>query len=159
MHRSPSLCTSCRGARSGAGGAGGRGGGAGRRGARGWARGRGRAGARWGAGVRGGWGTRVAQRMTRAGCRGTRAALITVSHLVKCYGAHVVVDDVSFEVGKGEVVGFLGPNGAGKSTTLRILAGFLGPTAGKVTIAGHDVIDEPFQARRSMGYIPEAGPL
>jgi ABC-2 type transport system ATP-binding protein len=85
--------------------------------------------------------------------------LISVSHLVKSYGARVAVDDVSFEVGKGEVVGFLGPNGAGKSTTLRILAGFLGPTAGKVTIAGHDVVDEPFEARRCIGYMPEAVPL
>ena len=86
-------------------------------------------------------------------------ALITVSHLIKRYGAELAVDDVSFEVGKGEVVGFLGPNGAGKSTTLRILAGFLGPTSGKVTIAGHDVVDEPFESRRSIGYMPEGVPL
>jgi gliding motility-associated transport system ATP-binding protein len=85
--------------------------------------------------------------------------LITVSHLSKRYGAHLAVDDVSFEVGKGEVVGFLGPNGAGKSTTLRILAGFLGPTTGKVTIAGHDVVDESLEARRAVGYMPEAVPL
>jgi ABC-2 type transport system ATP-binding protein len=85
--------------------------------------------------------------------------LIAVSHLTKCYGAHVAVDDVSFEVGRGEVVGFLGPNGAGKTTTLRILAGFLGPTAGKVTIAGHDVVDESLEARRFVGYTPEAVPL
>jgi len=86
-------------------------------------------------------------------------ALIAVSHLVKRYGAELAVDDVSFEVGKGEVVGFLGPNGAGKSTTLRILAGFLGPTSGKVTVAGHDVVDEPLEARRSIGYMPEGVPL
>ncbi len=86
-------------------------------------------------------------------------ALIAVSHLIKRYGAAMAVDDVSFEVGRGEVVGFLGPNGAGKSTTLRILAGFLGPTSGKVTIAGHDVVDEPFEARRSVGYMPEGVPL
>jgi ABC-2 type transport system ATP-binding protein len=85
--------------------------------------------------------------------------VITVSHLVKRYGAQVAVDDLSFEVGSGEVVGFLGPNGAGKSTTLRILAGFLGPTAGKVTIAGHDVVDDCIEARRSIGYMPEAVPL
>jgi ABC-2 type transport system ATP-binding protein len=97
--------------------------------------------------------------MTWAGGRGTTAALITVSHLVKTYGARAAVDDVSFEVGKGEVVGFLGPNGAGKSTTLRILAGFLGPTAGTVTIGGHDVVEEPFEARRCIGYMPEAVPL
>jgi ABC-2 type transport system ATP-binding protein len=71
----------------------------------------------------------------------------------------VAVDDVSFEVGKGEVVGFLGPNGAGKSTTLRILAGFLGPSAGTVKIAGHDVVDDSFEARRCVGYMPETAPL
>jgi ABC-2 type transport system ATP-binding protein len=88
-----------------------------------------------------------------------RPALISVSHLLKRYGAHVAVDDVSFEVGRGEVVGFLGPNGAGKSTTLRILAGFLGPTGGKVSIAGHDIVDDSLEARRCMGYMPEAVPL
>jgi ABC-2 type transport system ATP-binding protein len=71
----------------------------------------------------------------------------------------VAVDDVSFEVGKGEVVGFLGPNGAGKSTTLRILAGFLGPSSGTVKIAGHDVVDDSFEARRCVGYMPETAPL
>jgi ABC-2 type transport system ATP-binding protein len=85
--------------------------------------------------------------------------VIRVSGLTKRYGAHVAVDDVSFEVGKGEVVGFLGPNGAGKSTTLRILAGFLGATAGTVTIDGHDVATDSFEARRSIGYMPEAVPL
>ena len=89
----------------------------------------------------------------------TRPAVISVSHLAKRYGAHVAVDDVSFEVGKGEVVGFLGPNGAGKSTTLRILAGFLGLTSGTVTVAGHDVVDDSFEARRRIGYMPEAVPL
>jgi ABC-2 type transport system ATP-binding protein len=85
--------------------------------------------------------------------------LISVSHLTRRYGAHVAVDDVSFAVGKGEVVGFLGPNGAGKSTTLRILAGFLGPSSGSVTIAGHDVVDDSFEARRCVGYMPETAPL
>jgi len=91
--------------------------------------------------------------------RGTKPALITVSHLTKRYGAHLAVDDVSFDVARGEVLGFLGPNGAGKTTTLRILAGFLGPTHGKVTIAGHDVVTDSFDARRSIGYMPEAVPL
>lgn len=86
-------------------------------------------------------------------------ALIAVSHLIKRYGDQIAVNDISFRVGRGEVVAFLGPNGAGKTTTLRILAGFLGPTAGHVTIAGHDVVDEPFEARQSIGYMPEGVPL
>ena len=85
--------------------------------------------------------------------------MIAVSHLTKRYGAHLAVDDVSFEVGRGEVVGFLGPNGAGKTTTLRILAGFLGPSSGRVTIAGHDSVDQPLEARRAIGYMPEGVPL
>jgi ABC-2 type transport system ATP-binding protein len=82
--------------------------------------------------------------------------VIHVSHLTKRYGARVAVDDVSFDVAAGEVVGFLGPNGAGKSTTLRILAGFLGPSAGEVTVAGHDVVDDSLEARRKVGYMPES---
>lgn len=85
--------------------------------------------------------------------------MIEVDHLVKDYGTVVAVRDVSFEVGRGEVVGFLGPNGAGKSTTLRIIAGFLGPTSGHVRIDGHDVQDDAIAARRAMGYMPEAAPL
>jgi ABC-2 type transport system ATP-binding protein len=85
--------------------------------------------------------------------------VIDVSHLTRRYGAHTAVDDVSFHVGAREVVGFLGPNGAGKSSTLRILAGFLGPTSGKVTIAGHDVVDDSLEARRAVGYMPEGVPL
>jgi ABC-2 type transport system ATP-binding protein len=85
--------------------------------------------------------------------------VIEVSHLTKRYGGTLAVDDVSFAVGKGEVVGFLGPNGAGKSSTLRILAGFLGPTSGSVKVGGHDVVSESFEARRSIGYMPESVPL
>lgn len=85
--------------------------------------------------------------------------MIDVSHLVKDYGTVVAVRDVSFRVGKGEVVGFLGPNGAGKSTTLRVLAGFLGPTSGRVSIQGHDVVEDGIRARRCIGYMPEAAPL
>jgi ABC-2 type transport system ATP-binding protein len=85
--------------------------------------------------------------------------VIHVSHLTKRYGARVAVDDVSFDVAAGEVVGFLGPNGAGKSTTLRILAGFLGPSGGAVTVSGHDVVDDSIEARRAVGYMPETVPL
>jgi len=85
--------------------------------------------------------------------------VISVQHLVKRYGAKLAVDDLSFEVEKGEIVGFLGPNGAGKSTTLRIVAGFLGKTAGSVVVAGHDIEKESFEARQKLGYMPEAVPL
>lgn len=85
--------------------------------------------------------------------------MIEVQHLSKIYGAHVAVDDISFHVDKGSVVGFLGPNGAGKSTTLRILSGFLGATLGRVRIAGHDIQEEPIPARMHIGYMPETSPL
>ncbi len=95
--------------------------------------------------------------------------MIEVSHLSKSYGvfqggrgaggAHKAVDDLSFRVEKGEIVGFLGPNGAGKSTTLRILAGFLGASSGRVRIAGHDIAEEPQLARAQIGYMPELSPL
>jgi ABC-2 type transport system ATP-binding protein len=89
--------------------------------------------------------------------------MISVQKLVKRYGSgsgsRVAVDDLSFDVDKGEVVGFLGPNGAGKSTTLRILSGFLGMTSGKVTVAGHDIREQSFEARQKIGYMPEAVPL
>jgi ABC-2 type transport system ATP-binding protein len=85
--------------------------------------------------------------------------MISVSHLVKRYGSRTAVEDVSFEVKKGDVVGFLGPNGAGKSTTLRILSGFLGMTSGSVKIAGHDIALDSYEARKSIGYMPEAVPL
>jgi len=86
--------------------------------------------------------------------------MIQVERLSKTYGGpRFAVRDISFRVGRGEVVGFLGPNGAGKSTTLRIIAGFLGATAGKVRIDGHDILDEPLKAREKIGYMPEAAPL
>ncbi|RYZ01971.1 MAG: ABC transporter ATP-binding protein [Myxococcales bacterium] len=85
--------------------------------------------------------------------------MIEVDGLTKDYGTVVAVQDVTFSVGRGEVVGFLGPNGAGKSTTLRILAGFLGATAGKVRVNGLDVAEQSLEARASLGYMPEAAPL
>jgi ABC-2 type transport system ATP-binding protein len=89
----------------------------------------------------------------------TGPLMIEVEHLTKDYGSVVAVKDVSFRVGKGEIVGFLGPNGAGKSTTLRILVGFLGATSGKVRIAGHDIVEASLEARKCIGYMPEAAPL
>jgi ABC-2 type transport system ATP-binding protein len=85
--------------------------------------------------------------------------MIDVEHLVKDYGTVVAVRDLTFHVGRGEIVGFLGPNGAGKSTTLRILAGFLGATSGQVRIDGHDIVEDGLRARRCIGYMPEAAPL
>ena len=85
--------------------------------------------------------------------------MIEVSNLTKDYGTVVAVHELSFAVEKGEIVGFLGPNGAGKSTTLRILAGFLGATSGRVQIAGHDIAEAPRAARRALGYMPESAPL
>jgi ABC-2 type transport system ATP-binding protein len=90
---------------------------------------------------------------------GGGTAAIVVDRLTKRYGVHAAVDGISFEVRRGEVVGFLGPNGAGKSTTLRILAGFLGATSGRCSIEGHDVAEDPHAARRATGYMPEAVPL
>jgi ABC-2 type transport system ATP-binding protein len=85
--------------------------------------------------------------------------VIEVEGLTKDYGTVVAVRDVTFSVGRGEVVGFLGPNGAGKSTTLRILAGFLGASSGRVRIAGKDIAEDSLGARASLGYMPEASPL
>ncbi len=85
--------------------------------------------------------------------------MIEVSHLSKRYGTHLAVDDVSFSIEKGEVVGFLGPNGAGKSTIMNILTGYLSFTTGSVQIDGFDVIESPEQAKRRIGYLPELPPL
>ena len=85
--------------------------------------------------------------------------MIEVAHLTKHYPGRVAVDDVSFAVSPGEIVGFLGPNGAGKSTTMRILAGYLPATGGTVRVAGFDVATEPMEVRRRIGYLPESCPL
>jgi len=85
--------------------------------------------------------------------------MITAQNLVKNYGGFRAVDDVSFTVGKGEILGFLGPNGAGKSTTMKMITGFLPPTRGSASIGGHDISREPIAAKRLLGYLPESGPL
>ncbi|MFA7256080.1 MAG: ATP-binding cassette domain-containing protein [Kiritimatiellales bacterium] len=85
--------------------------------------------------------------------------MIKVSNLTKQFAGHTAVDDVSFEVKRGEIVGFLGPNGAGKTTTMRMLTGFLHPTRGTVEIAGYNVFEDPIEARRHIGYMPESCPL
>ena len=85
--------------------------------------------------------------------------MITVEHLTKYYGRIPAVDDISFDVAQGEILGFLGPNGAGKTTTMRILTGYMPPTSGRATVAGHDVFKESLEARRHIGYLPETVPL
>ena len=85
--------------------------------------------------------------------------MIEARSLSKRYGDIAAVDDVSFSVGRGEVVGFLGPNGAGKTTTMRMLTGFIPPTNGSAEIAGHDIFTDPLAARRAVGYLPESPPL
>ncbi len=85
--------------------------------------------------------------------------MIEVAHLTKRYPGRVAVDDVSFRVNGGEIVGFLGPNGAGKSTTMRILAGYLPATGGTVRVAGYDVATDSTEVRRRIGYLPESCPL
>ena len=85
--------------------------------------------------------------------------MIKIEHLVKNYGPNCAVDDISFEVKKGEIVGFLGPNGAGKSTTMNILTGYLSMTSGSVSIAGLDVLDNPLEVKKHIGYLPEQPPL
>ncbi len=85
--------------------------------------------------------------------------MIEVTELTKFYGDHPAILNVSFEVPKGQIVGFLGPNGAGKSTTMRILAGYQTATSGTATIAGFDVFREPIEVRRNIGYLPESCPL
>ena len=85
--------------------------------------------------------------------------MIEVQHLTKRYGSHCAVNDISFRVEDGEILGFLGPNGAGKSTTMNILTGYLSATDGTVSINGHDILDEPNQAKANIGYLPEQPPL
>jgi ABC-2 type transport system ATP-binding protein len=85
--------------------------------------------------------------------------VIEVQHLSKRYGPVTAVDDVSFRVERGEILGFLGPNGAGKTTTMRILTGYMPATAGKAVVAGFDVFEQPIEAKKRTGYLPETPPL
>src|ERR1051325_1970808 len=85
--------------------------------------------------------------------------MIEVKHLVKAFGAKLAVNDVSFSVGRGEVLGFLGPNGAGKSTTMRMITGFIPPSDGTISVGGHDVTTDPISAKRLIGYLPENAPV
>ena len=85
--------------------------------------------------------------------------MIEVKNLTKCYGKHLAVDNLSFTVEKGQIYGFLGPNDAGKSTTMNIMTGYLGATKGEVLIDGHDILKEPEEAKRCIGYLPEQPPL
>jgi ABC-2 type transport system ATP-binding protein len=85
--------------------------------------------------------------------------MIEVQHLTKRYGSVTAVDDISFKVEKGEILGFLGPNGAGKTTTMRVLTGYMPATDGKAIVAGYDVFEKPIEAKRRIGYLPETPPL
>src|SRR5579863_5796243 len=85
--------------------------------------------------------------------------MIKVEGLTKRYARAVAVNDISFEVEKGQIVGFLGPNGAGKTTTMRVLTCFLPPSAGTATVAGFDVLEQPLEVKKRIGYLPESPPL
>ncbi len=89
----------------------------------------------------------------------TSDVMISASGLTKQFGSNRALDNVTFDVMRGEVVGFLGPNGAGKSTTMRVLTCFISPTAGTATVHGHDVFEDPLAVRRSLGYLPQRAPL
>jgi ABC-2 type transport system ATP-binding protein len=85
--------------------------------------------------------------------------MIEIRHLTKIFGLKTAVNDVSFSVGKGEVLGFLGPNAAGKSTTMRMITGFLPPTSGTAVVGGHDIVKASLPARKGIGYLPENAPV
>jgi len=85
--------------------------------------------------------------------------MITVKELTKRYARNTAVDHISFDVAKGQIVGFLGPNGAGKTTTMRMLTCFLTPTSGSATVAGYDVLEQPLEVKKRIGYLPETPPL
>ena len=85
--------------------------------------------------------------------------MITISNLTKKYGDKYALDNISFNVKKGEVLGFLGPNGAGKSTTMNIITGYISYTDGSVNIDGYDILENPIEVKKKIGYLPEIPPL
>ena len=85
--------------------------------------------------------------------------MIEINNLVKKYGDHTAVDHLSLVVEPGKIYGFLGPNGAGKSTTMNMITGYLGATSGEIKINGHDILKEPEEAKKCIGYLPELPPL
>src|SRR6188768_2562091 len=84
---------------------------------------------------------------------------LRIKDLSKVYGTQTAVNNISFEIGEGEIVGFLGPNGAGKSTTMKIATSYVPPSEGQVTVAGYDVVSSPIEVKRITGYLPEHNPL
>ena len=101
----------------------------------------------------------VAVRPVRTSSEGVSDTMIKVEHLTKKYGERYAVNDISFEVKKGEIVGFLGPNGAGKSTTMNILTGYLSSTSGRAMIDGLDILEHPMAVKKKIGFLPEMPPL
>src|SRR5579872_6088336 len=85
--------------------------------------------------------------------------MITVNGLTKRYARNTAVDHISFEVQKGQIVGFLGPNGAGKTTTMRMLTCFMTPTSGTANVAGYDILEAPLEVKKRIGYLPETPPV
>ncbi len=105
------------------------------------------------------WGDGAPQPRVTASFTGAPMPMIEVQHLTKRYRDRVAVDDLTFQVEEGQILGFLGPNGAGKSTTMKILTGFLPPSEGVVRVGGHDVEAQPLEVKRRIGYLPETPPL
>src|SRR4029077_15032998 len=89
----------------------------------------------------------------------SKILMITVTDLTKRYARHTAVDHISFDVHKGQIVGFLGPNGAGKTTTMRMLRCFLPPTSGTAMVAGFDVLEQPLEVKKRIGYLPGTPPI
>jgi len=90
---------------------------------------------------------------------GWQAMMIELNNVTKVYGNRKAVDNISFSVDKGEILGFLGPNGAGKSTTMKMITGYMPPTSGSIKIAGYDIFEQSLEAKRHIGYLPETPPL